>query len=67
MNSPFMRLAWFLWVTHRLPLTLKHKFKKLGLSSLKLGTVLRDSDAQLKPLITGQIPSLNIYRKQTRL
>jgi len=43
------------------------RFKKLGLSRLRLETMLHDSGAQLKPVITGQIPLLNIYRKQTRL
>lgn len=91
MNSPFMGLAWVLWVIHRLPSTPSFSsqraniywwnklelersvfvtetgFKKLGLSSLKLETVLSDSNAQPKPVITNHIASLNIYRKQTRL
>lgn len=42
-------------------------FEQSGLYSLQLEAVLCDSDAQPKPVITGQIPLVNIYRKQTRL
>lgn len=55
------------WSLERSLFVPEMQFEQSGLCSLQLEALLCDSDAQPKPVITGQIPLVNIYRKQTRL